>query len=611
MKVVVFSLILSIFLHVHVSHSAIVGECDKNRRSNRCTGANAFWQCDGICIDDITSRKATCHVPDSRKFSFRLVAAVDQRLNASGSIPIRDLWIKGAGPGLSWKTANKMTRVQEGHWIMDFNYTYDSNSLLCTHSLRCSLNQKALEFRVYRDQIAVDGMLGPNIYIHLPVSNSISGYSDFSPPIVVAHPWFDGTRIITRKVVLTNPLHFGLNSPVNYVATIFFPPSYKHNLFKRYPVVITFGKDLKNMIIPLLESMYSRENSIEEAFIFAMHNSENSHMPPFCELNPFSTFESNSSISPFNYEFGCTGETEAKERCYECMTCLNPVRASLCDAVEFSREAKRCGFSRTVCDSRADGFLDNIENSFLSEMSVRTLGRIKIDFPKDRISIIGIDGGGLLACYAALSRPSVYKNAACISAPFHWPFRYLDRMESRENQGIGLLLNEVTDRMNVRQEYILLHTTQKYYIDVGEFDNDYMPIVEEHNYSDWVVRQLEYRVGIAPENILYYKNVIGGTNSAYFLKKKGDVRPINRIKMPLLEFLKPEGGPNAHYPRTPVILSEEYSQRRNYLIPNTIHSKPASKEKVRCQDLLKTGSKTVPIPWFLFGIGKHMYNLCR
>lgn len=603
MKAVVIFLILSISLRV--SHSAIVGECDRNRRSNRCSGANAFWQCDGICIDDITSHvsKATCHVPDTRKFSFRLVAAVDQRLNASGSIRIQNLWIKGAGPGLSWEKASKMTRVQEGHWIMDFNYTYDSNSLLCTDPSRCSLNQKALEFRVYRDQISVDGMLGPNIYVHLPVSNSISGYPDFSPPIVVVHPWFDGTRILTRKIVLTNPLHFGVNSPANYIATIFFPPSYKYNTFKRYPVVITFGKDLKHLIIPLLESMYSYESSIEEAFIFAMHTYK-SHTPPYCELNPFSTFESNNSIMPFNFEFGCTGGTETEQRCYDCMTCLNSERANLCDAVEFSREAKRCDFSRIMCDSRADSFLDNIENVFLSEMSVRTLGRIKIDFPKDRISIIGIDGGGLLACYAALSRPSVYKNAACISAPFHWPFRYLDRMESREDQGIGLLLNEVTERMKVRQEYILLHATQKYYIDVGEFDNDYMPIVEEYNYSDWVVQQLKSRVGIDPENIMYFKNVLGGGNSAHFLRRNGDIRLVNRIKLPLLAFLKPEGGPNADHPRSPVVSSRDYSQRRNDLIPTAMHSKPVSKEKVRCEDLLKIDSKTVPIPWFLFGIGK-------
>lgn len=584
----------------HLSRPAVVGTCSKNRTSNRCTGANAFWQYDGICVDGDTS---TCHVPESWRLSFKLVAAIDQRLNASGFVPIKNLWIRGAGPGLSWEISTKMTKIRQGHWILDINYIYDSNALLCLQESRCSLNQKALEFRVYRDEHAVDGMFGPNLYVPLPVSGSNSGGLDFSPPLVLAYPWFDGNRVFKKFVYERNPLHFARWISPNVAANIYYPPSFEHNLFKRYPVVITFGKSIKNSLVPLLESMYVHESSIEEAFIFVMSAE---HPAPFCEFNPFTVLEADPSVSGENYVYRCHAHSD---ECRECMTCFHPDRAELCDAGEFSEQAERCGMNRVHCKCLADAFLDNIENILIPKMSVQTLGRIMVDFPKDRISIIGIDGTGLMACYAALSRPLVYKNAACMSAPFHWPLRSLTTKESRKKQGVGLFLDEVAERMELRKEFQVLHTTQRYYIDVGEYDNDYLPIVDEHNYSDWIVDQLKSRFKIDEANILYYKNVRWGGNSVHTLRRDGDIRLLNRIKLPLLFFLKPEGGLSADHPRTPVILKQDYTHRNKKVVPVAVHSKPtvvaaAKKPKRNCEDLLETNSKIVSVPVFLLSIGK-------
>lgn len=586
-----------------MSYPAIVGKCSKSRKSNRCSGANAFWQYDGICIDSRDTTPPTCHVPEMRRFSSKLVATVVPLLNTPGAVPIRELWARGAGPGLSWERSVKMTKVKDGYWVLSISYDYDSNALLCLKESRCSLNQKALEFRVYRDEHGLDGMLGPNIYIPLPISNSISGHSGFSPPYVFSYPWFDGKRVLVKNFRFYNAfIKEKWFSPKVYF-TAFYPPSYEHNTFKHYPVVITFGSNLEKMLVPLLESMYVHESNIEEAFVFALHTLH--HGPPYCVFNPFIVLGPNAPGGHTKI-FSCP--KKISETCYECMTCLDPHRTELCDAKEFSDQAARCGYVRSDCYGYGDTILDNIENIILPEMSVRTMGRLKIDYPKDRISIIGIDGAGLLACYAALSRPMVYKNAGCMSAPFHWPLLSLVTKESRKKQGIGLMFEEITDRMKLRQEFQLLHATQKFYIDVGEFDNDYLPIVDEHNYSDWVVEQMKSRLNIDQESILYYRNVLGGGNSDYFLNKDGDNRMLDRIKVPLLFFLKPEGGLNADYPRTPYILSQDYTKQSDEVVTDTsgfkLSSKAAGNLRKSCKDFLRTNSKTVSVSAYLLSIGE-------
>lgn len=532
-----------------VSRLAIVGRCLMSKEGSRCSASNSYWQKDGICIAD-KMKKPACHVPNTRQFSFMLVAGIAQ---LSGEPLMRELWIKGAGPGLSWERSTKMRRVKEGYWDINIKYTYDSNSLLCSNELWCSLNQKALEFRVYRDELGTDSMLGPNFYIRLPVSNSISGHPDFTPPPVYFFPLFDSRRVDVREITFENPLHFkDYNQFVN--VTLFYPPSYKQNVHKRYPVVIVFGSNMKDQLVPLLESMYTHEANIEEAFIVAVHNSG---QPPYCLYNPFTVIESDPTIYSGNSLWNC-GDNQA---CIDCMTCFDTNRVEFCDAKEFSRRARECNNNPIKCSGTAGALLDTIENIILPALSVRTLSRMLIDYPKERVSVIGIDGGGLLACFAALTRPILYKNVACLSAPFHWPLRSLEKRESRERQGIGFLLSEISDRMEVRKELQTLYTSQIYYIDVGFDDNKYLPIVDPYNYSDWVVGELKRRLKLDPENLLYFRNVLGGENSDVFLRKTGDYRMLDRIKVPLLIFLKPEGGYNEKYPRSPMISGKDYLQR--------------------------------------------------
>ena len=576
------------------SHAAIVGRCFKNKEGSRCTASNSYWQQDGVCIRDKLNKPA-CHVPSTRQFSFMLVAAIAE---LGTKTPIADLWVKGAGPSLSWERTTKMRNVKDGYWDLNIKYTYDSAALLCSNELWCSLNQRALEFRVYRDELGTDGMLGPNFYIHLPVSNSISGHPDFLPPPVYFFPLFDSRKVFFRELRFENPLHF---KPKNQhvSTTLFYPPSYKQNVHRRYPVVIVFGSNMKDQLIPLLESMYTHEANIEEAFIIAVHNSG---PPPYCEYSPFTVIESDPAIYGGNYVWDCSND----QTCIDCMSCYDTRRVEFCDVKEFSQRARECNNNPHKCSSTAGALLDTIENIILPALSIRTLSRMLIDYPKERVSVIGIGGGGLLACFAALTRPLLYKNAACISAPFHWPLRSLDTRESRERQGIGFLLDEVKERMEVRKELVMLHTTQKFYIDVGVDDNKYLPIVDTYNYSDWVVDELGQRLKLNPANLLYFKSVQGGGNDHVILRQTGDYRMIDRIKVPLLFFLKPEGGYSEEYPRTPIILGKYYLERLAQSVKPVDQASEVGQNSTppNCDEFRVDKPYAVSIPFYLACIGE-------
>ena len=432
----VFSAVFAALLHL--AYPAVVGRCSKDRKSNRCTGSNAFWQYDGICMDD--TNPPTCHVPDSRRFQFYLVVAIKRLRDSLGEPPIEAMWVRGAGPGLSWDRARKMRKVKEGHWILLIEYISDSNALLCQEDSRCSLNQLALEVRFYRDEHGLDGMLGPNLYVPLPVSNSMAGHRGFSPPYFFLHPWFDSDKVFPFDIKLSNPMQLTMSlyfKERGIRVTLLYPPSFEQNLYRRYPLVIVFGTRLKRQIIPMLESMYIHESSIEEAFILGVHNY---YPPPHCECNPFDILMDGEGYGG-NIVFKCHQYKYVE--CMECNSCMDTERIEKCSIEEFTAEQWRCDLYDSKCQSRAEYILDDIQDVVIPDVSVRTMNRIMVDYPKDRISILGLDGNGLLACYAAFTRPHVYKNAACFSATFHWPMQSTVVKHIRKEHGIGLLFNEI------------------------------------------------------------------------------------------------------------------------------------------------------------------------
>lgn len=595
---------------VLVSDSRNIGRCINDVHGSSCHQPKAAWQHDGVCLRDEDTLTTSCHIPDTRQFKFSIAVRLRQLKIIPGVKKVTNLWIRGSGPGLSWDKplALQKSAYAIDKWKVDVSYTYDSNALLCVDASHCSLQQKALEFRVYKDELGKEDMLGPNFYISLPVSNSLAGAVGFTPPEVVVYPWFDGKRTTLQQIQITldatmlkkldqKPLTFNL----------ILPPSFDFNARKTYPLVLIFGAPT---ISRVLEHMYIYEASIKEAIVITIDYIDDA---PFCFLNPF--IEDMTPLTFGNSKvWRCKSENQD---CHDCQTCWDDQRLEKCDRDEFIAQATRC-LQEVDCSGRAEDLLDLIELKLLSKIATMTQSRVQMNFPRDRMSIIGFDGAGLFACYAALTRPYYYQNAACLSAPFYWPMSSLKNVGvDRERQGISQVLQELNDTLLVAPGLRMLHMTQKFYIDVGERDNFFFPVVDQYETVQWFVRVLKDTIWLDDSTNVHF-SVIPTAGNSYYHHKKGGLELFNRLKLPLLFFLRAEGGPNRDFRRI-VKFSEtafherkqEFSQQLSELAVETNDSVafqgncyPSFVRRWKEQE----APSSVPLSVYLTTVGKHVQN---
>ena len=469
---------------------------------------------------------------------------------------VTNLWIRGSGPGLSWEKPLVLKKSASGidKWKTDISYTYDSNALLCLSMSHCSLQQKALEFRVYRDELGKQDMLGPNFYIPLPISNSMAGALGFTPPEVTVYPWFDGTTTTVQKIRI--PLDTAVTKNLGTLTfNVILPPSFNFNARKTYPLVLLFGAPI---ISHILEHMYIHEASIKEAIVVTIGYTDDA---PFCAFNPFIEDMTPNFVQPMTFESSKVWRCKGNNRqCHDCQTCWDDQRLEKCEKEEFINQAMRC-LQAVECFGRADDLLDLIELKLFSEIAKETQSRAQINFPRDRMSIIGFDGAGLLACYAALTRPYYYQHAACLSAPFHWPMPSLkDIGVKRMQQGLGHILQELNASLMVTPGLRLLHMTQKFYIDIGERDNFFFPVVDQYETTQWFVQLLKDTFWLEDGTNIHFSVIPKGGNS-YYHHRKGGTEVFNRLKVPLLFFLRAEGGPNRDFPRIIKFSDTAYHER--------------------------------------------------
>ena len=596
------SLSISLLLHLlfGFAEAKTIGPCVSNVQGSRCSQPGAHWQYDGVCIKE-PSKSPACHVPDTTSFKFKLVADIQQKDAES----IKTLWVCGSGPSLSWDKPKPMKKSARSisTWIIEISYASDSNALLCLNSSYCSLNQQALELRVYRDEFTNDDMKGPNIYIPLPVSNSMSGAIGFVPPRVYIHPWFDGTSVRSEVVQLSfNSYIFRADETVSITSTILYPPSFDYNVIRKYPLIVMFGTNESSHIAPSLEHMYVHEASIKEAVVVSIHYLDKA---PFCRLNPFNNIM---SLTEGNTIWNCRVRGK---RCTLCQNCWDPLRPTKCSPKEFIAQANIC-LAKYACSGSASDILDFIEDTLILELQKRTQNRLQLDFPKQRMSVIGFSGAGLLACFAALSRPMYYVNAACLSAPFQWPLGHDTKIANRNNEGIGRLIQNLTNTLASEPASRGLYMSQKYYIDNGELDNFYLPLMDAHDYTQWVLQLLTKTLQLTPENILYF-NVPKAGNS-YHHHKDGGTEVFNRIRQPLTFFLKAEGGPNKKYARVSKLEDTSFAERQSEIgiteqdLDKIVLGQKINKSEVRviegqCSFIRKQKPTTsVPISAFLVSI---------
>ena len=522
------ALLILLFTLFH-SAAKYVGPCEARvATGSRCFSPDTQWQFDGTCAQ--LHNKYHCHVPDTRDFKFELRISIRQK-SISGARPLNRLWIRGNGPELSWDTPVKLQKSGKGLglWVVEIEYTYNSKSMLCSKTSHCLFNQRALEFRVYQDEAGKRDMIGPNLLVHLPVPDSASGHKNFLFPTVDVYPWFGGTAVTIEDVTLT-----GLPAPFEKLtASFLFPPSYDYNVRRKYPVVILFGSGEGIRISPLLETMYSHEASIIETFVINIHYFD---LAPFCAFNPYSK----ANMGTVNSIWRCKDDNQCKV--------FNFCWFSKCDNEEFE-EGTRTYLHAVSCGGSGEIMLDIIEEDLIPAAESKAPNRLLLNFPKNRLTIIGYDGAGLLACHAAISRPHIYRNAACLSAPFHWPMNVLlgGNGPPIDQTGISKALRNASEEFLFYPEKRAFYMSQKYYIDYGEKDNDFFPAIKARQYIQWVIDKLRVEFGVLPENILHFKRVLRSCNN-YFTHADGGTEVLNRIRMPLLFFFGAEGGPNAAFP---------------------------------------------------------------
>ena len=518
------------------------GVCNEGARlGSRCQAVDDDLNTNGVCVAQRGTDERHCHVPDKREFKFSLRISIRQlRLQTSTNTrPLDNLWIRGKGPGLSWDKPVQLRKSARGlgHWVVDINYKHDNKGVECSDSRHCLFNQKALEFRVYQDADGEYDMLGPNLYVDLPVSKSMFGHQSFILPPIDVHPWFGGKSTTIEDFTLSDlPAPFD-KCKVNLV----YPPSFDFNVRKKYPVVILFGNDEGIRISPLLETMFIHEASIHEVFFI---NIEYFDSAPFCAFNPYSKAN--------------TGSLNSIWRCKDQEQCklFNFCWFSRCDKESFYDGALTYLYAKK-CGGEGEIMLDIIEKYLVPKVLARVPNRLLLDFPRNRLSIVGYDGGGLLACHAAISRPHIYQNAACMSPPFYWPLHVLHTNSTDfRKSGISKTMDNASHDLFLYPEKRAFYIGQKYYIDYGQRDNHHFPIVDTSDFIDQFIERLQLEFSLSTPNVLHFKS-IPGSNNNYFLYPNGGVELLNRIKIPLLFFFGAKGGPNVDFPNLAPLLSED------------------------------------------------------
>ena len=482
----------------------------------RCHQDGEIWQRDGVCLNT-----KYCYAPQKSTFSFNVEAKL-RKLQAGSGSTIKSLWMRGTGIGLSWNNPIQLRRrgTSVGAWKAELTYRSSSDGIPCFFRDICTKTQKGVEFRLYRDREGKDNMVGPNFYFSLPISNSMESSSVFLPPSVTVYPWFDGEEVFSQKEYIKSSLSVtGRQGELQTTIEILFPPSFNHNSLKRYPLVLVFGYDLMT-ILPLLERLYVHDATIHEAVVVGIE--PYGQMAPYAMLSPFS----------HTYVWMC------KDRdCFRsCQTCWKRNKEWLCNKEDFIEQAELCLYPKKFV-SKGEQVLDMIEVDILPKLKEFTKDRILVEFPKQRISIIGIDGSGLLACYAAVTRPHIYQNAGCLSTPFYWPLSN-SLTDPAPSAGIfNITLSNVKKDLLQNPRIAPFARSQKYYIDVTINEHYFLPIVQQEMYNELFVKELQDILYIPRENIMYFTVP---DHYDYIHDPKGLSPIFHRIEHALRHFLKTE-----------------------------------------------------------------------
>ena len=521
--------IINVDLSLGLEYRAEKNRCEQHEMNSRCT-----WpKMDGFCWKFSKEQELSCILPKTRNYLFTIESAYLPG-NAKYRGKVKKMFIRGSGPGLTWKRSIQMKKSATNlhAWTVDINYYQSSDGLTCTASNRCSISQGALEFRIFTDESAKEPMKGPNFYIKLPVSNSLSGSGNFLKPKVTVYPWFNEELSTQHFLSITHRNSIGVE--VKTDVTLFYPPSYYENTFRRYPIVVLLQN---GSYIPQFEYLSVHASLVEEVIVMI--------------VNPLSTHFSKYrkyfySMLPFD-----TLNLECKTKsCTKCQVCWDKNRVEPCEKQEFIARSKKClNFKATK--GVGEMILNDIIHNLIGQLKVMTNDRIKYDPPYERTTIIGYAETAVTALIIGLTRPDIIANVGSLSPKFSLPLTSNYKMHSYILDRIDRLAILFSGNIPLQS----LYSSQKYYISHGENDDVNFPLKNTYQVTEEVITKLKEKFKFKDgTNLMFHEfpdeELLSYPNNPFI--------PIISSIQPLMMFFhRAQGGATDGYPRT-ISLSEQF-----------------------------------------------------
>lgn len=514
----------------------VLGSCSGSPDLARCSLLQEPFHLDGVCY------KGKCLVPDPVQHQYAISVRYSPHSNAGVGQTLKEVWLRGSGPGLTWDRPIRMQKFGD-EWRFEYTYTSDSFDTTCTRLDHCALLQRAVEFRVYKDEQGRMSMLGPNYYFRLPLSQSAHTTDSPAPHTVRVYPWFHSKHIQEKlyDFLTHNPTFRRLGNwrrydemPVTFM-NIYYPPSFYENKHRTYPLVLTAGSGTLSTKLSksYLEYAMVEEGSLEEVVIVVLPPMSYKGIYEECSMSPYE-----------NYWFKCR-----TERCLtKCLTCTDPLRLDPCEVGQFRRQLFGCTVP-CPCGQRAEEFLEMIELRVLPLIQEVTENRVHLDYPRHRATITGYRHGGLFACWAALRRPDIFQNAACLS-----PSVYLGIRQGRPLYEFKEEIESAAGKAEGNWPLKILHSTQNYYIDIGDRDSKPFPIYNAYQDTldvvEYFKHRLHLRLGVNLHfNVFPNYSALEGHHRSNVIDN--DIPYFHRLLYPLLTFFRPAGGGSRDSSRAP------------------------------------------------------------
>ncbi|XP_052082610.1 uncharacterized protein LOC127720180 [Mytilus californianus] len=303
------------------------------------------------------------------------------------------LYIRGSGLCLNWTTGKKMRKTLTDTWEINLKFTSSDDGFRCKDCSNDITITKKLEYRI----LIADrtNMIGGNFIVDLPVSMSSSYFDE--KPLFEVFPWFYSKAGRTSNFTI-NSSEIGKERQIY----LYLPPSFNENTFKKYPNLLVFDLypgSYSELLTSFVDKILAESGTTKEFIIIGYGDYQPEH-----ERVDLLTPTPGTVMTCINGNFT--------------NSCDNCLPSNLTDDEHRRLMKEKCG-KRENIEGSGDRLLNFLINRVRPKVRELTNDRILIDQPNT--GVMGYSLGGLMSCYAAWTRSSIFGLAACQSPSLWWP----------------------------------------------------------------------------------------------------------------------------------------------------------------------------------------------